>query len=258
LEHEIVDKGMEPESIDWPERAKYWFFGHGGTLDPETGKEVFGQKLKRAAERFAYARSTAQSGQWQPKRDKDKLTFALENPEHGGRTRGFGELSWEHAFPLDRDTYRSRQRKKEEEAERLRSLKEQVLQQREEVRQAKEREKALETRLNEEIKRQVQIAVSSLQRSLSELAAVNISPPIQLKSSCVSTKVPIPQDDAGLRFPVDDITAPFTTCELHMQEGNVTFMVATGVVSPIDPTKTPRIHMIVIPLGYASSRWIEL
>jgi hypothetical protein len=107
LEQEIVDKGMEPESIDWPERAKYWFFGHGGTLDPETGKVVFGQKLQRAAERFAYARSTAQSGQWQPKRDKDELTFALENPEHGGRTRGYGDLSWEHAFPLDRDTYRS-------------------------------------------------------------------------------------------------------------------------------------------------------
>jgi hypothetical protein len=150
-------------------------FRSWGTLDPETGKVVFGKKLQRAAERFAYARSTAQSGQWQPKRDKDELTFALENPEHSGRTRGYGELSWEHAFPLDRDAYRSRQRKKEE-IERLRSLEEQVLQQREEIHQAKEREKALEARMNEEIKRQVQIAVSSLQRSLSESTAVNISP----------------------------------------------------------------------------------
>jgi hypothetical protein len=90
-------------------------------------------------------------------------------------------------------------------------MEEQVLQQREEVRQAKEREKALEAKMNEEIKRQVQIAVSSLQRSLSELATVNISPPGQLKSSCAFTEVPIPQDDAGLRFLVDDITAPFTT-----------------------------------------------
>jgi hypothetical protein len=106
--------------------------------------------------------------------------------------------------------------------------------------------------MNEEIKRQVQIAVSSLQRSLSEPTAVNISPPGQLKSSCASTEVPVPQDDARLRFPVDDITAPFTTCELHIQEGNATVMVATCVVSPIDPTKTPRIHTIVIPLGYAS------
>jgi hypothetical protein len=29
-------------------------------------------------------------------------------------------------------------------------------------------------------------------------------------------------------------------------------MVATAVVSPIDPTKTPRIHTTVIPLEYAS------
>jgi hypothetical protein len=51
---------------------------------------------------------------------------------------------------------------------------------------------------------------------------------------------------------VDDITAPFTTCKLHIQEGNATVIMATDVVSPIDPTKTPRIHTTVIPLEYAS------
>jgi hypothetical protein len=146
---------MEPESIDWPEHAKYWFFSHGGTLDPEIKKIVFGKKLQRVAERFAYARSVTQSGQWQLKRDKDELTFALENPEHGGRMRGYGELSWEHAFIEDRDNYRSQQRRNKEEVERLHSLAELVLQQQEEARQAKEREKALEARINEEIKRQV-------------------------------------------------------------------------------------------------------
>ena len=54
-------------------------------------------------------------------------------------------------------------------------MEELVLEQHEEARKAKEREEALEARINEEIKRQVHIAVSSLQRS-SEPATVNISP----------------------------------------------------------------------------------
>jgi hypothetical protein len=36
-------------------------------------------------------------------------------------------MSWEHAFPQDRETYKSRQRKKEEDRERLRQLEEAVM-----------------------------------------------------------------------------------------------------------------------------------
>ena len=76
---------------------------------------------------------------------------------------------------------------------------------------------------------------------------INISPPDQLKSSCTSTELPN-QDDAMLRFPVDDITAPFTSCELHIPP----IMVALGVFSPLDLTKTPRIHEAIIPPRYVS------
>jgi hypothetical protein len=65
-------------------------------------------------------------------------------------------------------------------------------------------------------------------------------------------ELPINQDDAGLRFPIDDITDPLTTCELHNPKYNDTVMVAISVVSPIDYTKTPRIHGTIIPPGYAS------
>ena len=38
------------------------------------------------------------------------------------------------------------------------------------------------------------------------------------------------QDDAGLRFPIDDITEPLTTCELHILDGNnASIMVAVGL-----------------------------
>jgi hypothetical protein len=55
-----------------------------------------------------------------------------------------------------------------------------------------------------------------------------------------------------MRFPVDDVTASLTSYELHILEGNATVKVATGVISSIDPTKTPRIHSVAIPPGYAS------
>jgi hypothetical protein len=45
---------------------------------------VYGVKLQRAAERLAYARGLAESGRWQPNRDKDELTYALESNEHDG------------------------------------------------------------------------------------------------------------------------------------------------------------------------------
>jgi hypothetical protein len=66
-------------------------------------------------------------------------------------------------------------------------------------------------------------------------------------------EVPVRQDDdAGMCFPVDDVTAPLTSCELHILEGNATVKVAIGVISPIDPAKTPMIHSVAIPPRYAS------
>ena len=97
--------------------------------------------------------------------------------------------------------------------------------------------------MQEEIKRQVQLAMSQMQSQ--STPRVTISPIGQMKSSCASTKLPVIQDDAGLRFPVDDITEPLTTCELHIPNGNnASIMVAVGVVSPIDRMKTPKIPWV--------------
>ena len=54
-----------------------------------------------------------------------------------------------------------------------------------------------------------------------------------------------------LRFPVDDVTTPITSIELHVPRGNDTIKVAVGVFTPPDPTKTPRIHVAPIQPGYA-------
>ena len=45
---------------------------------------------------------------------------------------------------------------------------------------------------------------------------------------------------------------PLTPSELYIPMGNSTVMVATGIVSPMDPDKTARIHGNPIPPGYYS------
>ena len=39
-ENDLLDKGVEPETLNWPNLCWTWFFGVGGTLDPITGKCV--------------------------------------------------------------------------------------------------------------------------------------------------------------------------------------------------------------------------
>ena len=83
-------------------------FTHGGRLDLETGKLVHGTKLERATQRLSYALQAKAIGAFRPNREKDELMYALGTAEHSGRTRGLGRnISWEHGFPDDRDTYKS-------------------------------------------------------------------------------------------------------------------------------------------------------
>ena len=66
--------------------------------DPDTGALVWGQEISRAAERLVRAREAVQSGEFRPNREKDELTYTLENPEHGGCTRGYGAVPWLQSF----------------------------------------------------------------------------------------------------------------------------------------------------------------
>ena len=76
----------------------------------------------RNLKRLVRARAKVACGLFKPNREKDELMYALENPEHGGRTRGYGAVLWDHSFPPDRGTCRSHHRK--EEAEGIRKLEE--------------------------------------------------------------------------------------------------------------------------------------
>ena len=37
MEQDLLDRGIQPATMNWPERSRTWFYGHGGSLDPLTG-----------------------------------------------------------------------------------------------------------------------------------------------------------------------------------------------------------------------------
>jgi len=100
MEQEMLARGVTPETIakNWSKRSKHWFYGHGGSVDRDTGALVWGQEISRAAERLVRAQETVHSGEIRTNKEKDELTYALENPEHGGRTRGYGAVPWLRSF----------------------------------------------------------------------------------------------------------------------------------------------------------------
>ena len=171
MEADILARGITLESLNWPKRVKNWFFAHGGRLDLETGKLVHGSKLERATQRLSYALQAKTIGAFRPNREKDELTYALGTTEHSGRTRGLGwNISWEHGFPDDRDTYRSRQRRKDEDAAQISRLEELVRESREALLQAHERSsKALDVQAGTGRKSMLNTCKTLLHRRLRRL-----------------------------------------------------------------------------------------
>ena len=114
--NDLIAKGVEPETLNWPDRSRTWFFGVGGTLDPETGKCVWtDEQLEIPVKKLQKYIAAAQQGTFILDRENDELTQALRNPEHPGRTRGTaGSVARKVGFP-SAGGYKTRERKRKQE-----------------------------------------------------------------------------------------------------------------------------------------------
>ena len=101
-ENDLIAKGVEPTTLNWPDRSRTWFFGVGGTLDPETGKCVWtDEQLEIPVKKLQKYIAAAQQGTFVPDREKDELTEALGNSVHLGRRRGTASsVAWKVGFPV--------------------------------------------------------------------------------------------------------------------------------------------------------------
>ena len=86
-ENDLLEKGIIPETQEWAERAKIWFYGHRGKLHPETGKCIFTKaQLATPLTELKKIMKEVDDGKFHPDRENDELTRALGNKEHSGRT----------------------------------------------------------------------------------------------------------------------------------------------------------------------------
>ena len=84
-ENNLVDKGIEPETINWPDRCRTWFFGAGETLDPVSEKCIWtNDQMDIPVKKLQQYIEAAQQGMFVLDREKDELTMALGNPENPG------------------------------------------------------------------------------------------------------------------------------------------------------------------------------
>ena len=86
MEADLRAKGITLGTEGWPERAKHWWYAHGGYLDPETGMCTHREKTFTPTQKLIDAMAEAQAGLYRVDRENDELTKALGNPEHLGRT----------------------------------------------------------------------------------------------------------------------------------------------------------------------------
>ena len=250
LEADLLAKGITPEPSTWEnERARNWFYGHGGVLDAE-GKCIYNIRHKEnplPIEDIRKAVKDVKEGRFHPDRENDELTAGLGNKEHKGRTRGTPDSKpWKIAFPEDRKKHpdRSHQRRKEREAMEARAGADRLRNIEEELKLHKEQIVALSQ----------QGTIGQSQRQMIEAVACDAATGASnRKSSVASTNLHAGDDDALTmaplrRYPVDDITES-TPCELHLQVYNLNMKVAVGYAVPIGPK--PTFHFSPVPHDYA-------
>ena len=105
MENDLRARGIPLGTEGCDPRAKSWWYGHGGSLHPETGMCVHRKISFRPTQALIDAMTEAQEGKIKFNREKDALTKALGNDEHPGHVRGRGKIPWKEGFPQDNDPY---------------------------------------------------------------------------------------------------------------------------------------------------------
>jgi hypothetical protein len=70
MEPDCIACGLIPATIDWPERARTYYYAHGGTINPEDGTLVPGDQIREIAARLVELICMTIEGTFVPDREK--------------------------------------------------------------------------------------------------------------------------------------------------------------------------------------------
>ena len=237
----LIAKGITPATHDWPVRSRNWLLAHGASYDTKTGDIIGKKAIAKPQKELVTAIAEVREGKFHPERENDELTKALGNPEHTGRTRGYGpSVPWKTGFPEYSESYRSRTRakKRQQEQEAGRFLK---------LERKNEELYAMLKRQQEQLDEMRQQGGTQLLLGFDSTGGQT-----QRKSSVASTGVRADDalvDEAPMDcYPVDDIREK-TNCELHQSMKNISMKVVVGFALACEPGA--RWHGGDIPAGYA-------
>nr|AAX94893.1 transposon protein, putative, CACTA, En/Spm sub-class [Oryza sativa Japonica Group]AAX96421.1 transposon protein, putative, CACTA, En/Spm sub-class [Oryza sativa Japonica Group]ABA92930.1 transposon protein, putative, CACTA, En/Spm sub-class [Oryza sativa Japonica Group] len=71
MEASLIERGIEPATAKWPNRSKFWYYTHGGTLNPVDGSLVFSDQIREAASRLTDAVEASSQGTSRMRRKRD-------------------------------------------------------------------------------------------------------------------------------------------------------------------------------------------
>jgi hypothetical protein len=113
-QEQLIQSGVTLQIDGWDPRSVRYLIARGASYNPDGSPSYRTPSAKDLAHRIQSAHEEVEQGIFTPNRENDKLTQALRRKEHPGRTRGTGLVPWGFSFKTDKDTYRSRSRKRAE------------------------------------------------------------------------------------------------------------------------------------------------
>ena len=76
----MIDAGVTPKTLGWPDRCRTWFYVHGGKLDLKTWEIIEKANLKTASDALLKAIADAQKGLFHPdRRERQAYTHPQES-----------------------------------------------------------------------------------------------------------------------------------------------------------------------------------